>query len=65
MFEDLLNGIFDRNELYDTKAKAQYLSELRHDAKQLWQLYRRQDVTVDYSEAKIQEVSNVSAYGTS
>ena len=58
MFEDLLNGIFDRNELYDTKAKAQYLSELRPYAKQLWQSYRPglgRDVTVDYSEAKIQE----------
>jgi hypothetical protein len=55
MFEDLLNGIFDRNGLYDTKAKAQYLSELRPHAKQLWQSYQQQNITVDYSEAKIQE----------
>jgi hypothetical protein len=55
MFEDLLNGIFDRNGLYDTEAKAQYLGELRPYAKQLWESYRTQNVTTDYSDVKIQE----------
>jgi len=58
MFEDFLNGISDRNGLCDTKAKAQYLSELRPYAKQVWQSHwpdRQKNVTVDYSETKTQE----------
>jgi len=55
MFEKLLNGIFDRNGLDDTNAKAQYLRELRPCAKQLRKSYQTQNVTADYSEAKTQK----------
>jgi hypothetical protein len=54
-FGDLINGISDRNGLCNTKAKAQYLSELRPYARKVWESYQQQDVTVDYSEAKTQE----------
>lgn len=55
IFEDLINGISDRNGLCDRKAKDQYLSELRPYARQVWSSYRQQNVTADYSEAKNQE----------
>ncbi len=55
MFEDLLNGIFERNGLDDTQTQARYLGALRPYARQLWQSYQQQDVTVDYSEAQTQE----------
>ena len=52
IFEDLINGISNRNGLCDTKAKAQYLSDLRPYAKQMWESYQQGNVTADYSEAK-------------
>lgn len=55
MFEELLNGIFERNGLDDKQAQAQYLSALRPYAKHLWNSYQQQDVTADYSETQTQE----------
>ena len=55
-YTDLLSGIFDRNELKNMEAKEQYLSEMRDIASDFWSKYQTQEIIVDYTDTKNQEV---------
>ena len=55
MYRELLEGIFQRNNLTDDVARIGYLRDLRPYGRKLWRSYRTKDVIVDYAERKTQE----------
>tara|TARA_R110002072_G_scaffold247825_1_gene406955 strand:- start:600 stop:1523 length:924 start_codon:yes stop_codon:yes gene_type:complete len=55
MYADLLEGIFQRNDLADEPARAAHLRSLQPYARRLWQSYRQPEVIIDYAHPKTQE----------
>ena len=55
IYEEILNGIARRNNLTDEATRSRYLRDLQPVARRLWMSYRKQDVSVDYTDRKIQE----------